>query len=51
MTYQLTVVKNGRGKAYQCRVAGSRAVGWSTRADLAIRDWKRQSKAFDKVRT
>jgi hypothetical protein len=34
---------------WTCRVRNSRATGWGSRPDLAIRDWKVQSKAFDKL--
>jgi hypothetical protein len=44
MTYQIS----GKGRSWTCRVDGSRAVGWGSRPDLAIRNWHYQHRLLRK---
>lgn len=41
-TYMLRQSGNG----WNCRVRNSRVTGWGSRPELAIRDWKKQSRLF-----
>jgi hypothetical protein len=45
--HPFTVTQRGP-KNWTCTVAGSRSVGWGSRAELAIRDWKRQEYLWSK---
>lgn len=48
--FALTPVPNGRGQAWQARVSGSRLTGWGSRPDLAIADWRKQTRAAIKAK-